>query len=426
MTLSAGGAGGFPDPPKGSPGGIRSAARALKTAGHDLDEVATGLMGATGALEADWNGDAAGRYRGASQGLTSVARAAAQTFVDCARAVDDYADALEHARNQIAKLKVAYDEATGREATAQGQAQRFAGQLLTAHPNAVSGLESQIASAGSDAQSAAGDATHIAHHAHQVVDDFRREERRASGVLSGQRVPRGGGLAGGFAGPGLSPASGVGNGLAPGFGVPLAGLAPFNGVVSVGDPWNSDIPGLGYYWDSKHGAVQPTNDLTNLIVFAAGGVSVVGVRALGLAARELASGAGERLGLSGGRAVADRAGQQAFDETLAGGARSESLRTRLIGARGAGSTARAEGQVAFQGRRAETVKNALEIARKFGVKVPDGAPELVRHLVQSGAQYRYYALARLLSVRALLVRRGTPVALRAARTITRFVGPPRP
>lgn len=68
-----------------------------------------------------------------------------------------------------------------------------------------------------------------------MIDDFRREERWASGVLSGQRIPRGGGLGGGFGGPGLMPAAGVGDGLAPGFGVPLVGLAAFNGVVAAAD-----------------------------------------------------------------------------------------------------------------------------------------------------------------------------------------------
>lgn len=274
-----GGAGGdgFPESPKGSPDGIHAAARSLTTAGRDLEAVGTGLLGATGALEADWNGDAAGRYRVAAQGLTSVAKAAQQTFEDCARAVDDYADALDHAQREMARLKIAYDDAKSREATAEGQAAQLAGQLLTADVHAVSGLESQIAHATGDAQNAVGDARHIANRAQHVLDEFRRQESRANGVLSGQHVPHGGGLAGAFGGS-LGPAPGVGSGLAPGFGVPIGGLAGFNGVVQVGDPWNSDIPGLGTYWDGAHGAVQPTDDLYTVAMAAAGGLYSIGGR----------------------------------------------------------------------------------------------------------------------------------------------------
>jgi len=421
VSAPAGGPGGgaFPDPPKGSPGGIRSAARSLASAGRDLEEVATGLSGATGALEADWNGDAAGSYRVAAQGLTSVARAAQQTFADCARAVDEYAHALEHAQQQIAKLKVAYADAKTREATAQGQAQRLAGQLLSAHPNAVSGLESRIATAGGDAQSAGGDATHIAERARQVLEEFRREQSRASAVLSGQRVSRGATVAGWFAGPGLAPAAGVGNGLSPGFGVPLGGLAAFNGVVAVGDPWNSAIPGFGIYWDAKHGAAQPTNDLTNLILLAAGGLGPTAARGLALAARGLAEGAGRKLVLTGGREIVDAAEAQAQREAQAVLSSTTRSRTAAITASGRNAAVKAQAQVdAAQGR---SLKNLTDLARNAGVPVPQGTADVLGHLAEYQGVYRYYAAAKLLRLQTTLEASGTRAAMRAAELVNRAI-----
>ncbi len=63
-----------------------------------------------------------------------------------------------------------------------------------------------------------------------------------------------------------------------GFGVPFTaafgGLAPgglqaFDGVIPVGDPWNSPIPGYGTYMDALHGNATSPDDLTNAIEMVA-------------------------------------------------------------------------------------------------------------------------------------------------------------
>ena len=232
-------------------------------------------------------------------------------------------------------------------------------------------------------------------------------------MLSGERAP--GGPTFGL-GPGVSP--GVGSGLPPGtggsgFGVPVGGLSPYRGVIPVGDPWNSEIPGFGAYWDSQH-PVEEVDDLTNVVMLGAGGVAAVGVKTLGQAARAIAMGAGERLGITGGRAVATRAGQQAFRKRYGEFDRmSTSIRDRVVAGRHAQRDAIVKKQIELQEARSNTIQRAAEVAEKLGVKLPPGTKEALGHVTRFPDEYRYYVLAKLLRVQQALESRGASAAARA-------------
>lgn len=413
------GGGAFPEPPKGEPGGIRSAARQLDRAHDRLHEVAVGLHAGVEGMAQDWNGDAAGRYRLATQGLARAARAAAGTFADCSACVGKYADALEKAQDGLEHLRTQYDAAKQRAADAAASAMTIGAAM--AMPDAPDHLAADLTRAQTAESDADGDADRILQRAQQVLDDFHDAERDTIATLTGRDAPGAGGLAAPFGG-GVAPARGVGNAFAPGFGVPLGGLDPFNGLIRVGDPWNNDVPGFSTYWDGTHPSAEPVDDLTIAITAVAGGVGISSIRA---AASELAGGLARTFGIQSAKKAGQRAGQQAFDEALAlgrgGSTRAQSFRERLQAARQAGTKANAEEQLAVKGRRALALEKSIELAEKLGVKLPMGTKEVVVHAYRYSTEIKYKVLFRLLQLRAKLETRGAAGAA-AAKAIDDLIG----
>ncbi len=419
MIPDDGGAG-FPAPPEGSPGVVRSAAASLQRAGAALDDVASGLDGASGALQADWQGYAASRYRDAASGLMAVAKAAGRTFQACSHAVAAYAGALADTQDQITRLRAEYEAARAAERAAATMIGSLTGQLGGATPAAAADIEDRISTLGSRQTGAAEDAERYARRARQVLAEFRREASRQEALLSGERVP--GGVP--AFGPGfIGGVPGVGSGLPPGvgsvgFGIPAGGLGPYQGVVPVGDPGNSDVPGFGAYWDSQH-PVEEVDDLTNLVLALAGGVEVTGVKPLAQAAREVVAGGAERLGITGGRAAAERADEQAWRQTYAQFDRmSTSIRERVVAANRARRDAIVQQQLKHQAARATTIEKAADLAGRLGVKLPPGTPEVLGNLTRYSDHYRLYVLAQLMRARAALEERN---ADRAAQAVTKLI-----
>jgi uncharacterized protein YukE len=420
--VGAAGIGAFPDPPKGDPGGIESAARQLEQVGQALQDVEAGLRASAHGLGQDWDGDAAGAYRLASEGLGTTARAAAATFGDCAQAVRGYGNALQDCQRQLEHLRKAFTDALARESTAAGKVE---GLIVAAQaPHAPPSVSTDLTNAQTAQSDAVGDAQRILRRAHDVLNAFHDHEKATIGTLSGQHTSGPGGLGGAFASP-FGQAPGVGTGIGPGFGIPQGGLAAFDGTIHAGDPWHSDIPGLGTYWDGTHPSAVPTDDLTNVVLFAAGGVGSIGLDTLRAAAGELASATARQLGLVGERKVAGAAFDDAFDEALGlgrnGAQRAESMRARLSGARDAGTRASAQASTDLRAARADTLEKAIDVAKKLGVKVPDGVQELAPHLYRYSDQYRYYAMYKLLQLREALATRG-PAGAAAARAIDQLLG----
>jgi hypothetical protein len=147
-------------------------------------------------------------------------------------------------------------------------------------PAQVQQLQDDITRVSGQVTGAGDEATGYARQAVQALGEFHREENRYMQVLTGGRV-------------GPAPGLPVGSPLAPpvilagipgvGFGVPFTtgagsgftstGLQAYNGVIAVGDPWNSPIPGYGVYMDSITPEAVPTNDLTDAITFVAAPVA---------------------------------------------------------------------------------------------------------------------------------------------------------
>jgi uncharacterized protein YukE len=419
--------GAFPEPPKGSPGGVRDAARSLQSAGRRLDDVAAGLRASAGGLGEDWKGDAAGRFRLATEGLATVARDAGATFDDCAATVRGYADALEHCQDELKRLKKAYDEAVAQATTAAGQVAQLTGALRV--PDPAPHLAGQLSRASDAESQASGDAHQILGRAHNALNDFHDHARHAESVLNGQQVGHPERLPPGAhpMGFGPGPSVGVGNGLNPGFGIPMGGLSPYDGLVRVNDPWNNDVPGFSTYWDGTHPSAVPTEDLTNAVMFAAGGVGMIGIDGLRFAASEIAGSVARSLGMGSARGAARAAYDEALEEAVAigrpGVARATSLRERWIAGRNAGRTAYAEESVRWRAARAATFRRALEIGSKLGLKIPDGFPELASHIYQYSTEYKYKILFYILDLRAKLAVKGVAGAA-AAHLLDRMLGMP--
>jgi uncharacterized protein YukE len=414
----------FPAAPQGSPGGIAAAARALSQAGDELDHTEAGLHGASSMLASDWQGYAAAAYHASSSGLASVARAGAETFRECAQAVSGYGRVLDHAQSEIRRLRVLYDDAKGRQAAASGLAGRLEGALLGATKQSdVTRLDTQVKTATGQGQDAGHEADGYALQASRVLSEFRAAEARYTAVLSGDRP-------GSPGTPFASPFSGAGS-PGPGFGVPFntfgplgtgsfvpAGLNAYNGVIPVGNPWSSPIPGYGVYLDATTPEAVPTDDLTDAILFIAplfaGPAGDLGASAL----RQLAADLG--IGAAGRAAVTD-AGQEAIDRALAdafssGATRYTRLSQIIRGALNEGNLARAEAEIEQGETRAAISDLALKIADAKDL-LPSGVSDILSELAERGWVYKGYAIAKLVTVRDALLRLGTPAGRSAARAL---------
>ena len=416
----------FPDPPKGSPGGVRGAAAAIRAAGRDMHAFEHGLTAAQGALNADWSGDASIRYRTASSGLSVAAGNAATTFAACAAAVDAYADALEHAQDRIRSLHGLWQAAMSREASLGGQINGLAGRIAAATGHEADDLQTQMSSLGRQQTSAHDDAERYAREARATKHHFEGESQRHAGMLNGQTAPPAHGIgapAGAFGGGGPFSAPGVSNGMTtPGFGIPSGGLSSYDGTAVVGDPWNSDIPGYGVYMDATH-PVQETDDLTNAILFVAGGVGVTGLKALGMATKEIVSTGAARLGIgAAGRDAVDTAGKKAFQEVYESfPARSTRMADRIRAGRIAERDARAKELVRIDETRGKAVQNTLKLAKKAGVKLPEGTDEIAGQAVRFRDQYKWYTLAKLAKAEQLAAKSNSPASQALARALHKVI-----
>jgi uncharacterized protein YukE len=394
-----GGAGtAFPDPPKGSPGEIGAIARSFHDAAGQLEQCEHGLKGASAGLARDWQGYAANAYQASTNGLATVARAAAETFRECGGAMSGYAKALEHAQSEIHRLRRLYDEAQTRQVNAATAASHLSTKLAAAtKPADVHQLQGELTHASNQATGAADEAGGYAGRAVQVLSDFHREESNYSQTLAGGRVgpgkhiPAGSPFAAPYTGTGI-PGLGFGVPIFPGaFGVSPGGLDPYNGVIGVGDPWNSDIPGYGIYMDSITPEAVPTNDLTNAIMLVAAPEVAGPVEDL-LAAGGRA--AAERLGIgAAGRETVDKAGQEAFDQVIARGSykTGDPLNTaKLREAYGAKRAAQIETEVEQDATRSETADAFLDQLDRSDL-IPPGVKEALSHVVYYRGVYRTYA-----------------------------------
>ena len=427
-TSGAPGAAAFPDPPTGSPGEISACARTLANAADDLEHAEGGLRGAGSALASDWQGYAAAAYHSSSQGLAAVAGGGAQTFRECAQAVSGYATALDHAQPEIRRLKTLYDDALRRQAPAASLAGRLVG-TITAHtkPAEVTKVQTQATTADGQATDAGIEASGYARQATTALTDFKQASARYAAVLNGQQPGHPGGPFG-------SPFSAAGH-PGPGFGAPFdsftlpgggsptatglvpGGLNAYAGVIPVGNPWSSPIPGYGYYKDATTPEAVPSNDLTNLVLLlaplAAGPAGDLGESAL----RQLA----ESMGIgTGGRAAVDAAERKAFDETFAelraAEGKSSSFPGILTRAEQAGRSAAATTEVGQREVTAGWVDVAIDAANRAGV-LPAGAKEVLSDVAHRGWAYTSYAAAQLGAFQAKLIGAGGTAARVAANAI---------
>lgn len=430
MASGGGGAMPFPDPPKGDPGAIAGAARTLHAAADDLHTAHGGLRGASSQLESDWQGYAANAYHAAAGGLTSVATAAAQEFRDCATAVAAYGTALDHAQQEMKRLKHLYDDALRRQAAALKLAQHLAGSI-TAHtkPAELTRTNTQIGNCNTQAGDAVTEANGYARRATQVKSDFHQTAGRQQEVLDGARP---GGHAHGPFGSPFSPTGHPG----PGFGAPFTnfnlpgaspgpsgftpgGLDAYNGVIPVGDPWHSPIPGFGMWMDHITPEAVPTDDLTNVIALLASFGAAGAARDLGGAAlKALLESVG---GGSAGREVLDRAETRAFQQTLKelmddGAAHSQPLKGMLAEATQAGRLARAEAALGQGQVRREVVKRIIAAAAHF-YRLPPGVQDGLNAFVDHGSTYLNGMVVKLVELQSRLTATGTGSARAAARVI---------
>jgi uncharacterized protein YukE len=146
----------FPEPPNGSPGGVRSAARSIGRAGESLADVGSGLKGASGALAADWHGWAAQSYQSCVTGLAGPVRNGVSQFQACEQAIMTFADALQTAQDEIKTLHGQWVAAKQREAAALSQVNALSTQLATAKPKEVDGIQSDLSAATGAADTAGG------------------------------------------------------------------------------------------------------------------------------------------------------------------------------------------------------------------------------------------------------------------------------
>jgi uncharacterized protein YukE len=415
-----GGAGGvpFPDPPKGDPGGISSASRALSRAADDLEHAEGGLHGANAEIAADWQGYAAAAYHSSSGTLAQVARGAAETLRDCAHAVSSYASALDHCQAEVRRLRHAWETANQRQAANAAMALKLAGSVTAStKPADATRINTQATTASGQANDAGVEADGYALRATNAITDFRSKASGYQSTLEGYSPGEGPGL---FGAPFTAPGT-------PGrtFGLPSDGfpgtpgsLNPYNGVIPVGDPWHSPIPGYGVYKDATTPEVEPTDDLTNLVLLVAtaggGAAADLGGGALKAIAEELG------LGTAGKQAVKDAA-EEAYEKEVAEGiasgeGRHSSFSNILKRATGAGATTAAETETAQQEARADLIDSLLDTADKAGV-LPDGVKDVVANLAHNGWAYTSYTTAKLDAVRTALLQTHNPAARAAGKII---------
>jgi hypothetical protein len=440
-------AGGFPEPPTGSPGGVRGAARAIGKAGAALEAVGFGLHGASGALAADWQGWAAASYQSCVTGLAQPLRIGADQFAECEAAISAYADSLERAQDEIKRLHALWVDAKAREAAALSQYNALSMQLASAKPKEVDGIQSDLSNAASAASGASGEAAELVRKAQEELERFEQESQRHANVLSGSDPFSSGALS---LGPGAGLFGGAASALS--FGVPPSGLGHLNGVITVQHPtrtvakgpgeWllgggplggdykqeeydreSTNIPGdYGNWWAMINGrhpdALEDDNSLINPVGLAAGGVAGVGRTAITNTAKSIAKG----VGLSGVDDAARQAYKKAYDDVVAGHQHHQEMRETLIRARHAGEMAAANVRAEATERQAQIVEQALEQADRAGLPLPPGAKEFIPWGIRAKDTVRAAALVQLVALRERIAQVEGKTAAGLVKMIDRVLG----
>jgi uncharacterized protein YukE len=417
----------FPEVPQGDPGAISGCASTLRSAADDLEHAESGLHGASGSLQSDWQGFAAQAYHAASNGLAAVVGGGAETFRECASAVSKYGADLDHVQSQLRHLKQQYEDAVRRETGAEGLAGRLQGALAaTTKQPEITKLGTQIGNAEQQAQDAVHEANGYALRAQGLVTEFKGKAQAYAATLNGQDLRHGGPLGAPFSPPG-TPGSGFGipnpGGIFPG--VNPDGLDAYTGVLPVGDPWNSFIPGYGIYMDATHGNLTSPDDLTNLIVT----IATLGGGAL---LRDLAPAAlraiAAELGLgAAGREAAEESGQEVYEEIFggaraSGATRSTSMTSIMKGAAGARDAKVIETELAQNEFRGKVLENLMDVAGRLGAALPPGAKEIAGEVAARGWIYSSYLLGRGSQVASSLLRSPNPVMRAAGRLLGSMLG----
>ena len=337
----------FPEPPPGSPGGVRQAARSLAEAGRGYEGAASRLSGASGALRADWQGWAADSYMACTDGIAARLRTGVSVFEACEKALSSFADALDHAQDEIRRLRGLYDDARARQAQAAIAIVDLGADLIGAKPAEVDGIQDRIDAAATQESRAGDEAERLRRRAEDVLQRFKEEERAAADVLEGDTLATSGALGAGLMG------GGVGGGLSgPGFGVPAGGLAPLTGVITVQHPnrtefkgpgeWvfggfgsqtkieqdttdSTNVPGFQNFWEAREGhsvqALEDDNSLINPVFLLSGGVASLGGRMVTRGASSLLAGA------AGSRQTAGQVAPRFFSDEAA----AQGLKTSING-----------------------------------------------------------------------------------------------
>jgi uncharacterized protein YukE len=400
-------AGGFPERPKGSPGGIEAAAanllnaaEAIESAGSQLKRTASGLSGMT------WAGQAEARFTNCAGGLATVAVTAEDALREAAHATRAYAKALETAQRIIDDARADYDAAKSAEATAGGAVAMLSRLQSGASPDEMASLGDRLTQAENAQSTAASNAEAARRRAQRARDDFDHAQAHATAAFEGRAPATSPGLGGPAAGiPGGASMLGVAGGtgglgsFGGGFGVPRGGLGNLSGFV--GFDQLEQLDGMAHSaWLDRHGQTE-VGDLTFAIVTIAtfGGSGIL-------------AGAG-RAALAGGRAA------------LASGGRSI-----VVGGRGAAARifAGIRGISANPEARAKALEDIGDGLGKVGVPHGGDAGKIASLL--SREEFRdvskaYILQARLASEARLAelqhVARGEYASLRAALELSRGV-----
>lgn len=277
---------GFPETPKGSPGGIRDAAESLTTAAEGLDTSSTTLSQTATALSGvAWSGPAQARFTGAAAGLGQVCDGAQEALRTCAGAARSYASELETAQKVIEREREEFEQAVIDQTSAAGAVGRLTSAFAGAKPEEQAGLGNKISDARDLLEGATDRRQAALTRARRARDEFDRAERKAIGLLSGSAPGSSSALGSqGVGSPFSSPATYGPFGMGGGFGVPIGGLSRYNGVVPLetSEPGEFDegnskgadywgISGAAYdsYLTSKNQGFTEPDDLTVAGVTAA-------------------------------------------------------------------------------------------------------------------------------------------------------------
>ena len=280
-------AGGFPETPKGSPGGIRGRRGAAAAGRGGLEQSAQSLGKTAGGLSGvSWSGPAESRFTSAAGGMSGVANGAEAALRTCARAARRYAQALEAAQKTIDQERTEYEDAQREQAAAGNMVRLLTREMYMAEPDQQSGFGDSISNAQNDMAAAGDRADDALRRARKARDEFDEAQQDAIGQLEGTApgsIPGFGPAPSPVTTPGMpyhgpgapfaTPGTGGLGAQGGGFGVPPGGLDPFTGGVSKDRLGDLD-PFANNRWDDLHGQTE-VDDMTIAITSLAGGAGPI-------------------------------------------------------------------------------------------------------------------------------------------------------